>query len=112
MWDKNGRPLAGHYDGSGCFRQAIEIVELPMNLFRTKSIEQSISDADEPGRKLKRSLSTWDLMIMGVAVAVGAGIFSVGAKAAAHNAGPAVTVSFVLAAITCALAIMCYAEFA
>ena len=41
-----------------------------MNLFRTKSIEQSMSDADEPGRKLKRSLSSWDLMIMGVAVAV------------------------------------------
>ncbi|MBT2594598.1 amino acid permease [Arthrobacter sp. ISL-72] len=83
-----------------------------MNLFRTKSIEQSIADADEPGRKLKRSLSTWDLMIMGVAVAVGAGIFSVGAKAAANFAGPAVTVSFAIAAVTCALAIMCYAEFA
>src|SRR6478609_9150622 len=74
-----------------------------MNLLRTKSIEQSIADADEPGRKLKRSLSTWDLMIMGVAVAVGAGIFSVGAKAAAN---------FAIAAVTCALAIMCYAEFA
>lgn len=83
-----------------------------MNIFRTKSIEQSIADADEPGRKLKRSLSTWDLMIMGVAVAVGAGIFSVGAKAAANFAGPAVTISFAIAAVTCALAIMCYAEFA
>ncbi|MDF2050807.1 MULTISPECIES: amino acid permease [unclassified Arthrobacter] len=83
-----------------------------MNLLRTKSIEQSIADADEPGRKLKRSLSTWDLMIMGVAVAVGAGIFSVGAKAAANFSGPAVTLSFAIAAITCALAIMCYAEFA
>lgn len=83
-----------------------------MNLLRTKSVEQSIADADEPGRTLKRSLSTWDLMIMGVAVAVGAGIFSVGAKAAANFSGPAVTVSFAVAAITCALAIMCYAEFA
>ncbi|NYE95429.1 APA family basic amino acid/polyamine antiporter [Psychromicrobium silvestre] len=83
-----------------------------MSLMRTKSVEQSIADSAEPGRTLKRSLSTWDLMIMGVAVAVGAGIFSVGAKAAAHNAGPAVTVSFILAAITCAAAIMCYAEFA
>ncbi|MGA7205106.1 MAG: amino acid permease [Specibacter sp.] len=83
-----------------------------MNLFRTKSIERSLADADEPGRTLKRSLSTLDLMIMGIAVAVGAGIFSVGAKAAANYAGPAVTVSFVLAAITCALAVMCYAEFA
>ncbi|ALE93074.1 amino acid permease [Arthrobacter alpinus] len=83
-----------------------------MNLFRTKSIERSLADAQEPGHSLKRTLSTWDLMIMGIAVAVGAGIFSVGAKAAADYAGPAVTVSFVLAAITCALAIMCYAEFA
>ncbi|MHA7306703.1 amino acid permease [Arthrobacter sp. TMN-49] len=83
-----------------------------MNLFRTKSIEHSLADADEPGHGLKRTLTTWDLMIMGIAVAVGAGIFSVGAKAAAHHAGPAVTVSFVFAAITCALAIMCYAEFA
>lgn len=83
-----------------------------MNLLRTKSIEQSMADADEPGRQLKRSLSTWDLMIMGVAVAVGAGIFSVGAKAAANFAGPAVTISFAVAAVTCALAIMCYAEFA
>ncbi|MHA7189321.1 APC family permease [Arthrobacter sp. MDT2-16] len=83
-----------------------------MDLFRTKSVEQSIQDSDEKGHGLKRSLTTWDLMIMGVAVAVGAGIFSVGAQAAAFNAGPAVTISFVLAAITCALAIMCYAEFA
>ena len=83
-----------------------------MSLFRTKPIESSLADADEPGRRLKRSLTTWDLMIMGVAVAVGAGIFSVGARAAGQFAGPAVTLSFVLAAITCALAIMCYAEFA
>ncbi|NKX53491.1 amino acid permease [Arthrobacter mobilis] len=83
-----------------------------MSLFRTKSIEQSIADADEPGHQLKRTLSTFDLMILGVAVAVGAGIFSVGARAAGSYAGPAVTLSFVLAAITCALAIMCYAEFA
>ncbi|MGY0558411.1 MULTISPECIES: amino acid permease [unclassified Lysobacter] len=83
-----------------------------MSLFRTKSIEQSMADAAEPGHQLKRSLSTWDLMILGVAVAVGAGIFSVGARAAGSFAGPAVTLSFVLAAVTCALAIMCYAEFA
>src|SRR3546814_3970920 len=40
-----------------------------MSLFRTKSIEQSIADAVEPGHELKRSLSAWDLMILGVAVA-------------------------------------------
>ena len=82
------------------------------SLTRTKTIEQSIADAAEPGHELKRSLSAWDLMILGVAVAVGAGIFSVGARAAGSFAGPAVTVAFVLAALTCALAVMCYAEFA
>ena len=87
-------------------------MSLFQSLTRTKSIEQSIADAAEPGRELKRSLSAWDLMILGVAVAVGAGIFSVGARAAGSFAGPAVTLAFVLAAVTCALAIMCYAEFA
>jgi APA family basic amino acid/polyamine antiporter len=82
------------------------------SLTRTKSIEQSIADAAEPGHELKRSLNAWDLMILGVAVAVGAGIFSVGARAAGSFAGPAVTLAFVLAAVTCALAVMCYAEFA
>lgn len=75
-------------------------------------MESFLADAAEPGRALKRSLNTWDLMIMGVAVAVGAGIFSVGARAAANFSGPAVTLSFVIAALTCAMAIMCYAEFA
>jgi APA family basic amino acid/polyamine antiporter len=83
-----------------------------MSLWRTKSIEDSMADSLEKGHNLKRTLGTWDLMIMGVAVAVGAGIFSVGAKAAGSYAGPSVTLAFVLAAITCALAIMCYAEFA
>ncbi|TFD70963.1 amino acid permease [Cryobacterium fucosi] len=83
-----------------------------MSLWRTKSIEASMADSHEEGHSLKRTLGTWDLMIMGVAVAVGAGIFSVGAKAAGSYAGPSVTLGFLLAAITCALAIMCYAEFA
>jgi APA family basic amino acid/polyamine antiporter len=83
-----------------------------MSLWRTKSIEDSMADSLEKGHNLKRTLGTWDLMIMGVAVAVGAGIFSVGAKAAGSYAGPSVTLAFLLAAVTCALAIMCYAEFA
>ena len=83
-----------------------------MSLWRTKSIEASMADSLEKGHSLKRTLGTWDLMIMGVAVAVGAGIFSVGAKAAGSYAGPSVTLAFILAAFTCALAIMSYAEFA
>ncbi|WP_404312313.1 APC family permease [Agrococcus terreus] len=80
--------------------------------WRVKSVEASIRDADDAERSLKRSLGTWDLALMGIAVAVGAGIFSVGAQAAANFAGPSVIVSFILAAVTCGLAIMCYAEFA
>ncbi|QAY74613.1 amino acid permease [Agromyces protaetiae] len=82
-----------------------------MNL-RVKSVEASIADASDEERSLKRSLGTGDLALMGIAVAVGAGIFSVGAQAAANFAGPSVILSFILAAITCGLAIMCYAEFA
>jgi len=82
------------------------------SLWRTKSVESSIADSLEESRGLKRSLGTTDLTLMGIAVAVGAGIFSVGANAAANFAGPGVILSFVLAAITCGLAIMCYAEFA
>lgn len=83
-----------------------------MQWLRTKSVAQALADADEPGRQLKRTLGTFDLIIMGMAVAVGAGIFSVGARAAGTFAGPAVIFSFIIAAFTCALAIMCYAEFA
>jgi basic amino acid/polyamine antiporter, APA family len=83
-----------------------------MQWLRTKTVAQALSDADEPGRQLKRTLGTFDLIIMGLAVAVGAGIFSVGARAAGTFAGPAVIFSFIIAAFTCALAIMCYAEFA
>ncbi|WP_430592139.1 APC family permease [Humidisolicoccus flavus] len=82
------------------------------SLTRTKSIDASIADSHVEGRSLKRTLGVWDLAIMGVAVAVGAGIFSVGAKAAANYAGPSITIGFALAAITCSLAIMAYAEFA
>ena len=81
-------------------------------LFRRKSVEDSLAAIDDPERSLKRSLTTWDLAVLGVAVAVGAGIFSVGATAAANYAGPSVIVSFIIASIVCALAVMCYAEFA
>jgi APA family basic amino acid/polyamine antiporter len=73
-----------------------------MQWLKTKTIEQALADSDEPGRQLQRSLGAFDLMILGVAVAVGAGIFSVGARAAGSFAGPAVIFSFILAAATCA----------
>jgi len=82
------------------------------SLWRTKSVEQSIEDTDEPGHKLKRTLSVIDLTVFGVAVVIGAGIFTLTARAAATTAGPAVSISFIIAAIACGLAAMCYAEFA
>ena len=57
-------------------------------LWRTKSVEQSIQDTDEPGHKLKRTLSAWDLTIFGVAVVIGAGIFTLTARVAATTATP------------------------
>jgi APA family basic amino acid/polyamine antiporter len=81
-------------------------------LWRTKSIEQSIADTDEPGTKLRKDLTAWDLTVFGVAVVIGAGIFTLTASTAGNIAGPSVSLSFVLAAIACALAALCYAEFA
>ena len=81
-------------------------------LWRTKSVEQSIQDTDEPDTKLRRNLSTWDLTVFGVAVVIGAGIFTLTARTAGDFAGPSTAVSFVIAAIACALAALCYAEFA
>lgn len=84
----------------------------PRGILRRKSVEASLAAIDDPERQLRRSLTAWDLAVLGVAVAVGAGIFSVGATAAANYAGPGVILSFVIASVVCGLAIMCYAEFA
>jgi APA family basic amino acid/polyamine antiporter len=81
-------------------------------LWRTKSIEQSIADTDDPGTKLRRNLSAWDLTVFGVAVVIGAGIFTLTARTAGDFAGPSTALAFVFAAIACALAALCYAEFA
>ncbi|MCE0768276.1 amino acid permease [Pseudonocardia kujensis] len=81
-------------------------------IWRTKSVEQSIQDTDEPDTKLRKDLTTWDLIVFGVAVVVGAGIFTLAASTAGTVAGPSVSLAFVLAAIACGLAALCYAEFA
>ncbi|MET7989902.1 amino acid permease [Amycolatopsis sp. NPDC005232] len=81
-------------------------------LWRTKSIEQSMADTDEPDTKLRRNLGAWDLTVFGVAVVIGAGIFTLTARTAGDFSGPSVSVAFVCAAIACALAALCYAEFA
>jgi APA family basic amino acid/polyamine antiporter len=82
------------------------------NRWRTKSVEQSISDTDEPGSRLRKDLTWWDLVVFGVAVVIGAGIFTVTASTTGDITGPAIWISFLIAATTCALAALCYAEFA
>ncbi|WP_111511719.1 APC family permease [Mycobacterium kyogaense] len=82
------------------------------NKRRTKSVEQSIADTDEPDTRLRKDLTWWDLTVFGVSVVIGAGIFTITASTAANLTGPAISVSFVIAAIACGLAALCYAEFA
>jgi basic amino acid/polyamine antiporter, APA family len=80
--------------------------------WRTKSIEQSIADTDDPDSQLRKDLSWWHLCVFGVSVVIGAGIFTVTASTAGDITGPAIWISFVIAAVTCGLAALCYAEFA
>lgn len=80
--------------------------------WRTKSVEQSIADTDEPGTQLRKDLSWWHLVVFGVSVVIGAGIFTVTASTAGNITGPAIWISFLIAAATCGLAAVCYAEFA
>jgi basic amino acid/polyamine antiporter, APA family len=78
---------------------------------RTKSVEQSIADTDEEESRLRKDLSWWDLTVFGVSVVVGAGIFTVTASTAGDITGPAISISFLIAAVACGLAALCYAEF-
>ncbi len=82
-----------------------------MAIFRTKSVEQSLQDT-QLGHRLVRTLNALDLTVFGVGVIIGTGIFVLTGVAAKTTAGPAVAVSFVVAAIACGLAALCYAEFA
>ncbi|MES9510313.1 amino acid permease [Streptomyces sp. NPDC000609] len=81
-------------------------------LFRTKTVEQSIRDTEEPEHALKKSLSALDLTVFGVGVVIGTGIFVLTGKVAKETAGPATALAFVIAGVVCALAALCYAEFA
>jgi amino acid permease len=84
----------------------------PMNLTRTKTIEQSIADTEEPEHQLRKELGPVQLTVFGVGVIIGTGIFVLTGAAAGEKAGPAVALSFVFSGIACALAALCYAEFA
>ena len=78
-----------------------------------KSLELLRLEAAETGANtLKRSLNGVSLIAIGIGVIIGAGLFSLTGIAAANNAGPAVTLSFLVAAVGCAFSALCYAEFA
>src|ERR687889_24900 len=83
-----------------------------MSLFAKKSIQSLLVESTESGKGLKRSLGPIALISLGIGAIIGAGIFVRTAAAAGGHAGPAVTISFAIAAFGCALAGLCYAEFA
>ncbi|MFB9110295.1 MULTISPECIES: amino acid permease [Flavobacterium] len=83
-----------------------------MSIWKTKPLSVLLGEASESEKGLKRTLSSRSLVALGVGAIIGAGLFSLTGIAAADHAGPAVTLSFILAAIGCAFAGLCYAEFA
>lgn len=83
-----------------------------MSLFVKKPLAKLLAQADDSEKGLKRTLGSASLVALGIGAIIGAGLFSLTGIAAAENAGPAVTISFILAAVGCAFAGLCYAEFA
>ncbi len=84
-----------------------------MSLFVRKPMAALMNEAQETGtHTLKRTLSAWGLIALGIGAIIGAGLFSITGMAAANHAGPAITISFVVAAFGCLFAGLCYAEFA
>jgi APA family basic amino acid/polyamine antiporter len=87
------------------------------HMFRTKNLDRIQQDAEVAEGHLKRSLGAIDLISLGIGAIIGTGIFAVIGTAAAGGAGhagagPAVSLSFIITAITCAFCALCYAEFA
>jgi basic amino acid/polyamine antiporter, APA family len=83
-----------------------------MSLFRKKTLSILLAQAAESEKGLKRTLGAWSLVALGIGAIIGAGLFVRTAMAAGQHAGSAVTISFIVAAVGCAFAGLCYAEFA
>jgi APA family basic amino acid/polyamine antiporter len=87
-------------------------------LFRVKSLDTILKDAEEPEHQMKRALGPLQLTMFGVGAIIGAGIFTtvgtaaVGEAGVRLGAGPALMISFVITAIACGFTALCYAEFA
>ncbi len=84
-----------------------------MSLFVRKPMASLMNEAQETGsHTLKKTLGAGGLIALGIGAIIGAGLFSITGMAAANHAGPAITISFIVAALGCLFAGLCYAEFA
>jgi APA family basic amino acid/polyamine antiporter len=83
-----------------------------MSLFRKKSLHEMLAVSHVTENGLKRTLGAGNLIALGIGAIIGAGLFVRTAAAAGQAAGPGVTISFIIAAVGCAFAGLCYAEFA
>ncbi len=81
-------------------------------LFQTKPLQDLLDDAADPKNGFKKALTATNLTTLGIGAIIGAGIFVLTGQAAAQYAGPAIVISFIISGIACALAALCYAEFA
>jgi APA family basic amino acid/polyamine antiporter len=86
-------------------------------LFRTKSLDAIMHEAENPERQLKKALGSFDIIMLGIGAIIGSGIFAtigtaVAGDALRPGAGPAIVLSFGLTAVACAFCGLCYAEFA
>jgi APA family basic amino acid/polyamine antiporter len=84
-----------------------------MNIFQRKPIQHLLTESKEEGEhSLKKTLGPYKLVALGLGAIIGAGLFSITGIAAGNYAGPAITISFLIAAAGCCFAGLCYAEFA
>lgn len=81
-----------------------------MSIWKRKPLQQLLAESADSEKGLKRTLTAWSLIALGIGGIIGAGLFVRTATAAAQSAGPSVSIAFVVAAIGCALAGLCYAE--
>lgn len=83
-----------------------------MSIWRRKPLSKLLAEAEDSEKGLKKTLTAPGLVALGVGAIIGAGLFSITGLAASVNAGPAITISFLIAALGCVFAALCYAEFA
>ena len=89
------------------------LIRKPIALLQAEAEETEVQAlVAHGGVPLKRTLSAWSLVSLGIGCIIGAGIFVLTGHAAATNAGPAIALSFVFGGIACAFAGLCYAEMA